>query len=239
MGNVRSVLICGLLGGCLGWAGLVTSAVANAFGLGGAQRACDSGAMNGGRAACLVTVGSNAAASAVGSASYGMVSAFVSGGAAWPGYDSSASATASFTDTLTFFGGNGAGVVTIVESVFRAGTGSLDFGALERLPEHVKVVQTFTFGTSFSLALSAYAAGSFDGGLADGGSLLVEKRLELLTVVGSGIYYNDASGHAYNTGGTAGFTAAPEPSGWVLLAIGIGLVTVARRYVPNPDMSGS
>lgn len=230
---MRNVLICGLLGGCLSWAGLVTSAVADAVGLGGAQRMCDTGAMNGGRAACLVTVGNSAAASAVGTASYGMVSAFVSGGAARPGYDSSAAETASFTDSFTFFGGTGMGVVTIVESVLRAGTGSLDFGALERVPEHVKVTQTFTFGTPFSLALSAYASGSFQGGLFDGGSLLVEKRLQSLTVAGNGISYQDASGHVYNTGGTAGFTAAPEPSGWMLLAIGICLVTVVRRHVPN------
>ena len=233
MRNVRSVLICGILGGCLSWAGLVTSAVAEAAGLGGAQRVCDTGAMNGGRAACLVTVGSNAAASAVGTASYGAVSAFVSGGAARPGYDSAATATASFTDSFTFFGGTGVGVVTIVESVLRTGTGSLDFGALERVPEHIKVTQTFTFGTPFSLALSAYAAGSFQGGLSDGGSLLVEKRLESLTVAGNGIIYQDASGHVYNTGGTAGFTAAPEPSAWMLVLIGIGLVTVARLRLPN------
>lgn len=217
-----------LAGTAPAWAGLMTSATAEAFALGGVQHVCDTGTGPVGTAMCSASAGDNAAAASNATATYGSVTAFVQGGAFWIGYGSSATATASFTDTLTFFGGTGTGILSILESVSSHGTGSLDSGNLNP-PAHVTIVRSFTFGAPFDLTLSAVSAGNFTGTDCDGGSLLVQKTIESLSVSGGGVRYTDASGHIYNTAGTASFVATPEPSAWVLGLSGIGLVWFGKR----------
>ena len=241
-------------------AGLITSATAEALSPAGNHRVCDTGVIAGGTAACSSIAGDYVAAYSRGTAAYGTVSAFIAGGALGPGNNSSATAAAAFTDTLTFFGGTGTGVVSIVESILNAGSGALDFGNLDP-PRNVRITQTFTFGTPFELTLSAIAGAGFLGGYSDQGTLLVQKNIESLTVSAkdfNAITYSDASGHAYNTLGTAGFTAArqssasghvtlgtagltaaavPEPGAWVLGAIGSGLLWIARRKAARPAAS--
>jgi len=96
----------------------MTSATADASELGYAQHACDTGSSEW-RVGPVFRPpqGVNTQASGSATAAYGMVSAFVWGGAIGPASLSSSSAMAEFTDTLTFLGGSGKGVLTIVEAV--------------------------------------------------------------------------------------------------------------------------
>ena len=195
--------------------------------------------MNQSLSACSASAGVNASASSKATASFGSVSAYVQGGAFWFGNGASATATASFTDTLTFLGGTGTGVVTIWESVFTYGTGSLDFGTLDPQPISTKISRTFTYGTPFLLTLSAVASGSFEGGLGDGGSLLVQKSIDSISISGGGVTYSDLSGHVYNTLGAAGVTSGvPEPGTWVLALIGLAMVVLAKVKFSGPNSAG-
>jgi MYXO-CTERM domain-containing protein len=242
MKSGKVILICGLLGGLSCQAGLVTSATAYAYQLGDATRACVTGNLASGIAICSEAIGTKVSAFSVATASYGSVSAFIQGGAGSIAYEASAAAAASFSDTLTIFGGTGKGVLEIVESSLTLGTGSLDEGNLSARPVISTIDEAFTFGTPFSLALSAVSASTFDGSRCDGGSLLIEKSIESLTVEVSGlrdVSYSDASGHDYRISvagsgnSPAMLTAAPEPGAWVLGVIGFGLLWVARRRVPR------
>ena len=229
MGNsIRSLLVLGLLGGWSAEAELITSATAVAFGIGGLQHTCDTGSLNQALSVCSASAGDNATASAQASVSFGTVSAFVEGGAYWPGNGASASASATFSDMLTFYGGTGTGTVTIWESVLTYGTGSLDFGSVDPQPTSTKITETFTFGTPFLVTLSAVASGSFNGGLGDGGSLLVQKSIDSISISGHGITYSDSARQVYNTSGAAGVTGAPEPGTWLLALIGLGMVALAK-----------
>jgi MYXO-CTERM domain-containing protein len=244
----RVILICGLLGGLSCQAGLVTASTAYAYELGDAPQACVTGDLASGMAVCSASFGTKATAFSVATASYGSVSAFIQGGAGSIAYEASATASASFTDTLTIFGGSGKGVLEIVESSLALGAGSLDEGNLSAMPVISTIEEAFTFGTPFSLALSAVSASTFDGSRCDGGSLLIEKSIESLTVEVSGlrdVSYTDASGHDYRISvagsghSSAMLTAAPEPGAWVLGAIGLGLLWVARRRVPKSKEGNS
>ncbi len=231
----------GVLGGVSASAGLVTSVMAEAMEPGGVLQICDTGTTNQGSAACS-TPGRGAGASATAAASYGVVSAYIDGSAYSYGGYSQATAYASFSDRLTFYGGTGVGSLTIFESVLRYGTGSLQFGAASSRAEAVQVTQSFVFGTPFTLALSAVAGSSFLGSYGDGGSLLVQKVVESLAVNGgSGVTYTDESGHAYRVEGATAralgvLTASPtpEPGTWVLALLGVGLLIVAKIRVARP-----
>ena len=222
-----------LFGGLSAWAGLVTSATSDAVGPGVLQHVCDTGSTTGSFASCSAFVSGKAASSSWATASYGSASAYVQGGAYLPGYGASATAFSSFTDTLTFFGGTGAGVLSILESVVSFGTGSLQAGNSDWHPTTILVKESFTFGTPFTLSISAFSAGNFYGGLGDAGSLLVSKSLESLTVLDSngkpvtGLSYTDVSGHVYSASG-ATFTNTPEPAAWVLGGIGALLLGIAK-----------
>jgi hypothetical protein len=206
---------------------------------GGSQHVCDTGVETDGSAICSASGGSNAGASSLALANYGNVSAFVQGGAYFRGYGASATASSSFSDTLTFFGGTGTGILSILESITRYGTGSLQAGNYDWHPSPTVVTESFTYGTPFVLSLSAYASGNFYGGLGDGGSLLVAKSLESLTVLDAkgnpvaGVTYTDASGHSY-TSSNALLVNAPEPGAWVMGAIGFGLLWLAKRKIARP-----
>ena len=171
-------------------------------------------------------------------ASYGSVSAYIHGGANLYGGGASATAIASFSDTLTFFGGTGTGLVTIWESVLNYGNGSLGFGAYDPHPQSNSTTRTFTFGTPFTIALSAVASSSFIGAYCDGGSLLVQKKIESVSASVTGgqlVTYSALSGHVYSTLGTAGLMATPEPGTWVPGLIGLGLLAVAKIRLPGSN----
>ena len=211
---------------------------------GTAQHVCDTGMIAAGSAICSVSATDRAEAYSVAAATYGSASAFVQGGGFLEGYGSSATARGSFSDTLTFYGGTGTGVLSILESVVSYGTGSLQFGNWDWHPATSVVKQSFTYGSAVTISLTAFATGNFDGAECDGGSLLVSKILESMTVLGSdgkpvkGLSYTDASGHAYNTSNAA-FSSTPEPGAWVLAAIGVGLLCLAKRKLPAPQVCES
>jgi hypothetical protein len=130
---------------------------------------------------------------------------------------------------LTIFGGVGQGVLDIVESSLTYGTGILQNGSPGVVPVTSTLTQNFTYGTPFTISLSASASGLFDGITGDGGSLLIERNLQSMRVDGAGLLtYTDQSGHVYSIE-DATFKATPEPGAWVLLAIGLGLLVLARR----------
>ena len=219
--------------GLSAWAGLVTSATSDAMGPGLSQHVCDTGSTTGSFASCSALASSKAAASSWATASYGSASAYVQGGAYLPGYGSSATASSSFTETLTFFGGTGTGVLSILESVVSYGTGSLQAGNSDWHPTKVLINESFTFGTPFTLSISAFSAGNFYGGLGDAGSLLVTKSLESLTVLDSNgkpvtsLSYTNTAGQVY-LASAATFTNTPEPGAWVLGGIGAILLGIAK-----------
>jgi MYXO-CTERM domain-containing protein len=239
----KSILIYGFVGGLSCYAGLVTTAAADAYQLGGRNLACSTLTLANGAAVCSASVGTAAAAFGSSTASYGAVAAFIQGGAGSPGYEAQASAAGTFSDSLTIFGGVGQGVLEIAESSLMFGTGSLAEGNLSFSPVTSTIAETFTFGTPFSISLSAVASSTFDGSRGDGGSLLIEKSIESLTVDGLGsghLSYSDISGHSYPIiGSGAGnsearvIAVAPEPGAWVMGVIGLGLLWVGRRKTPG------
>lgn len=210
-------------------AGLITSASADAYQWGGAQQSCQTGTLATAAAFCSASVGYWAASNGLATSSYGSVAAYIQGGVATVGYGASAMASAGFSDELTIFGGVGQGVLDMLESSLEYGTGILQNGSPGVVPVTSTFSQTFTYGTPFTISLSASASGLFDGG--DGGSLLVEKTLQSMTVEGARselLTYTDQSGHVYSIEDAA-FTATPEPGAWTLVAIGLGLLVVGRR----------
>ena len=236
--SLRNLLVSGLLSGLSAWAGLITSAASQAFAPGGAVHLCNTGTLNQSSAFCSTSAEDSARGTAQATASYGSVSAYIQGGSNKYGGGASATAIASFSDTLTFFGGAGTGVVTIWESAVNFGAGSLGFGAYDPHPQSTSITQTFTFGSPFTISLSALASSSFIGAYCDAGSLLAQKSIVSVSAFSPevpSISYTDLSGHAYNTLGTAGFTAAPEPGTWVLGLIGLGLLGVAKVRLPGPN----
>ena len=124
-----NMMLCALLGSYSAWAGLITSATAEASGIGYPQQNCTTGTTAGAVAACSASAGTRAAADSEATASFESVSAFVEGGASGFGYGSWASAASSFSETFTVFsggaGGTTTGVLAIIESSLTSDTGSL------------------------------------------------------------------------------------------------------------------
>lgn len=217
------------------WAGVVTSAMAAAFLPGGPLQICDTGTVNHGSAECTMAAGQAISVTASATAGHGAVSAFIEGGAYQYAGGASATAIAMFSDSLTFWGGTGAGVVTITESVMNFGTGSLQMGAADPHARKVQITQAFSYGTPFTLTLLAVSSSSFIGSYGDGGSLLVSRVVESLRTSGVGISYTSKGGYAYNTVGSLAFIATPEPGTWVMGLLGIGLVVLAKIRWARPD----
>ena len=225
MGNIqRAVLIGGLVGGL--WAGTITTtSSAQAFGPGGISDSCDTSLP--GSSSCTAAVGRTAAALSESVAGNGFVSAYIQGGAVWIGSNAFASSWASVTQTYMPIGGTGVGVATIWESELRYGTGSLSSFAPEPRPVSVQISESFVYGQPFTLTLSAFASSSFIGAYGDGGSLLVEKRLESISFAGiPGLLAPQTS-----IGTSVGINSAPEPATWVLGLIGLGLIGFAKSKV--------
>ena len=225
--------MCAVAGAVEASGGTVTSASAAAFGPGSSQRACDTGFSSQGLAVCSSTVGNTAAAFAQSTVDFNTVSAYVYGGAFWYGSGASATANATFTQTYTVYGGTGLGTLTILESTIRQGTGSLASGTTGSTPMTSKLVENFIYGTPFTVTLSAFASGNFIGAYCDGGSLLVQKSIDSMT-------YTDGSGVAHNVAPSTAASAqtlspTPEPAGWVLALLGLGLVLVARTKLTRPN----
>lgn len=170
---------------------------------------------------CGSAASDSSIATAVATVDFRLVSALIQGGALGRSSGSSAAASAIFTESLTLFGGTGRGTLTISESDWTVGTGSLSSFSSGFSPIHRTYSESFVFGTPFTVTLSAYAASSFIGTYCDGGSLLVQKQIESLT-------YVDSTGVRQSAMGGA---AAPEPSTWVLAGIGVLLVFVAKSRV--------
>lgn len=199
-------------------AGMVTSATVRANGLGSDTNICDTGVTSLSMAICSAAASEVTFASSYATVSYGNVSAFIQGSSFGRGSGASASASATFTDTFTINGGTGLGVLTIHESVWRFGSGSLFAGSTGVNPVPVSITENFLYGVPFTVTLTALASSSFIGSYCDGGSLLVQARLDSVT-------FKDGTGAARNV-----MTAStPEPSTWVLALIGAGLLLVSRK----------
>jgi MYXO-CTERM domain-containing protein len=218
------------LGGLMSWAGLITSAYDQLSGPGASQHICNTGIVSGGLATCSATENNNNTIYAQGTASVGSVSAYVLGRVTSRGFSGAAVASATFTETMTIFGGTGTGVLAITEAILNYGTGSLDYGFSDPHAYLQTFDQTFTFGTPFTFALSATSAGTFLGSYADAGTLLVSKTITSMSVLGgpSGLTYADGSGASY-TIDAAHVSAAPEPAAWGLGLIGLGLLWIGSR----------
>ena len=128
---------------------------------------------------------------------------------------------------------NWLGYVTILESTIRQGTGSLASGTTGSAAVTTKFVENFIYGTPFTITLSAFASGNFIGAYCDGGSLLVRKTIDSISFTDqAGVIRNVAPSAAAQT-----LSPTPEPAGWVLALLGVGLVIVARAKLPRREAS--
>ena len=211
--------VLGICGGLAVYSGAITSATADAFGPGGKLQLCDTSTTAAAFSVCTVSAGSNSRVSAAATVDFRSVSVLIEGGAFLNGNDAQASALATYTELITIKGGSTHGIVTIEESVLRFGTGSLDSFSTGR----TSVTETFIYSAPFLLTLTAATSSSFLGGECEGGSLLIRKQIDSISF--------------RETGAQA--AVAPEPSTWVLVVIGVGLVVLSRRrYVAHQTRSG-
>ena len=216
MGNsIGRALVCCLASAAASalYAGMITTAAAEARGPGGVLQICDTGLSSQSSSFCTASVNRNSTASSQASVGYRTASAYVEGYAYFRGNDAQASTAATYSETFNFNGGTGTGIATIWETLWSVGTGSLDtFSAKE---QQLQLTQAFTYGTPFTVTLTALASSGFIGSYGDAGSLLVQRRLDSVSVMGG----RNASLIT---------SSAPEPATWVLGLIGVGLVLIAK-----------
>lgn len=230
----------------LQWAagGLITSVSVDAMGATGVLNNCT---QNGTSAAgCTASVGTSVSGTTQATAGYGSVTASIQGGAYAYGGSVSVTSSATFTDTLTIFGGSGTGTLTLNEFLTTMGTGTLQT-SLNSGAQPVTVSLIFAYGVPFTISLTAQASNSFLGAYGDAGSLSVTRGLSSLSVSDatgkavSGLTWSDTSGYGYTfASGTVQQPAAmplrsannvlstPEPSTWVLGVLGLALLVLSR-----------